>query len=162
MTTTVGRRAVECVSAVTAEQLDQHHRIRHQVFVEEQGLFHPTDWDHHDGSPSCIRVLGQCDSVPAGTVRLFPLSGGLWQGDRLAVLPGFRAAGLGKPLVRFAVATAAALGGGKMVAHIQLANVAFFEQLGWSRDGPEEVYVGMPHQPMAIALNPGYRPPGTT
>ncbi len=155
MATAVGRRAVECVAAVTAQQLDVHHRIRHQVFVEEQGLFRPTDWDHRDGSPETIGVLGLCDSVPAGTVRLFPLSGGLWQGDRLAVLPGFRAAGVGRPLVRFAVAAAGALGGGKMVAHIQLANVAFFERLGWSRDGDVEVYVGIPHQPMAIGLTGG-------
>jgi hypothetical protein len=40
-----------------------------------------------------------------------------------------------------------------MVAHIQLANVAFFESLGWSQEGPVEVYVGIPHQPMAIALS---------
>jgi predicted N-acetyltransferase YhbS len=88
-------------------------------------------------------------------VRLFPLdpAGRLWQGDRLAVLPEFRAGGVGSPLVRFAVATAGALGGGKMVAHIQLANVAFFEQLGWTRDGPVEVYVGIDHQPMAIGLS---------
>jgi putative N-acetyltransferase (TIGR04045 family) len=160
-TTTVSgrRRAVACLAATTSEQLDLHHRIRHQVFVEEQGLFSPSDLDSHDGEPEVIRVLGMCESVPAGTVRLFPLdeAGELWQGDRLAVLPGFRSAGVGKPLVRFAVATAAALGGGKMVAHIQLANVAFFEQLGWTKGGAVETYVGIPHQPMSIALT---RPQG--
>ncbi len=151
----VVRRSVECVPATDAAQLDFHHRIRHQIFVEEQGLFHPSDLDHHDGEPGVVRVLGLCDSVPAGTVRLFPLDpdGGVWQGDRLAVLPEFRALGLGKPLVRFAVATAGSLGGGEMVAHIQLANVAFFERLGWSRNGDVEEYVGIPHQPMSIGLS---------
>jgi putative N-acetyltransferase (TIGR04045 family) len=149
-----GRRAIECAPATTAEALALHHRIRHQVFVEEQGLFDPSDLDHHDGEPEVIRVLGLCESVPAGTVRLFPLSGDRWQGDRLAVLPRFRALGVGKPLVRFGVATAAALGGGEMVAHIQLANVAFFEQIGWSKAGQVEIYVGVPHQPMSIGLNP--------
>ncbi|MDQ1393516.1 MAG: hypothetical protein QOF30_2493 [Acidimicrobiaceae bacterium] len=151
----VVRRSVECVPATDAAQLDFHHRIRHQIFVEEQGLFHPSDLDHHDGEPGVIRVLGLCDSVPAGTVRLFPLDpdGGVWQGDRLAVLPEFRALGLGKPLVRFAVATAGSLGGGEMVAHIQLANVSFFERLGWSRKGDVEEYVGIPHQPMSIGLS---------
>jgi putative N-acetyltransferase (TIGR04045 family) len=156
MTTAVSgrRRAVECLAAATPEQLDVHHRIRHQVFVDEQGLFHPSDLDHHDGAPGVIRVLGLCESVPAGTVRLFPLdqSGRLWQGDRLAVLPEFRSSGVGKPLVRFAVATAGALGGGKMVAHIQLSNVVFFEQLGWTKEGDIEVYVGTAHQPMSIGL----------
>jgi putative N-acetyltransferase (TIGR04045 family) len=150
-------RAVECVAAACAEELAAHHRIRHQVFVEEQCLFDPSDLDDHDGAPGVIRVLGLHQSVPAGTVRLFPLDaeGWLWQGDRLAVLPEFRTHGLGKPLVRFAVATAGALGGGEMKAHIQLANVAFFEQLGWRRRGDVEMYVGTPHQLMSIGLNQG-------
>lgn len=149
------RRAIECHPATTAEALDLHHRIRHQVFVQEQGLFGPSDVDDHDGAPGVIRVLGLCGSVPAGTVRLFPLdaAGARWQGDRLAVLPRFRALGVGKPLVRFAVATAAAFGGGEMVAHIQLANVAFFEHIGWSKAGDVETYVGVPHQPMSIGLS---------
>lgn len=149
------RRPIECFPATTAAALDWHHGIRHEVFVEEQGLFHPSDVDDHDGDPEVIRVLGLCESVPAGTVRLFPLdpAGARWQGDRLAVLPKFRALGVGKPLVRFAVATAAALGGGEMVAHIQLANVAFFQQIGWGKAGEVEIYVGVPHQPMSIGLS---------
>jgi predicted GNAT family N-acyltransferase len=80
----------------------------------------------------------------------------LWQGDRLAVLPRFRL-GMGAPLVRFAVTTAAARGGREMVAHIQPPNVAFFEKIGWHTYGEIETYVGVPHQPMAIDLRP-YRP----
>src|SRR5439155_22094523 len=77
---------------------------------------------------------------------------GVWQGDRLAVLAPFRAWNLGGPLVRFAVDTAAALGGVEMVAHVQAANVRFFERLGWVRRGEPELYVGLPHQLMAIDL----------
>jgi putative N-acetyltransferase, MSMEG_0567 N-terminal domain family len=97
---------------------------------------------------------GAAGAVVAGAVRLYPLetSGELWLGDRLAVLPAFRVQGLGKPLVRFAVATAARLGGREMQAHIQPANVTFFERLGWECRGPVEIYVGIPHQPMAIDL----------
>ncbi len=39
-----------------------------------------------------------------------------------------------------------------MVAMIQLPNVAFFEELGWQRDGRTVAFHGRPHQPMAIAL----------
>jgi predicted N-acetyltransferase YhbS len=90
-------------------------------------------------------------------VRLYPLDagdgrGGVWQGDRLAVLEPFRAWNLGGPLVRFAVDTAASLGGVEMVAHVQVANVRFFERLGWRRRGEPELYVGLPHQLMAIDL----------
>jgi putative N-acetyltransferase (TIGR04045 family) len=149
-----------CRIATTREELARHHHIRHEVFVREQGLFVETDRDRYDHSAGVIRVLGHCRGVAAGTVRLYPLdrSGRRWQGDRLAVLPSYRACGLASPLVRFAVATAAALGGDVMVAHIQIANVAFFEHLGWSRQGEQETYVGVPHQPMAIALTMAAEP----
>jgi predicted GNAT family N-acyltransferase len=88
----------------------------------------------------------------AGAVRLYPLGGGDWKGDRLAVLPEARHGELGARLVRFAVATAGARGGQRMVAMIQLPNVAFFEALGWRRDGATVAFHGRPHQPMAIAL----------
>ena len=76
----------------------------------------------------------------------------LWQGDRLAVAHAYRRHSTGAPLVRFAVATAGRLGGQRMVAHIQPANVGFFRRLGWRTDGPREIYVGVEHQPMVIDL----------
>jgi hypothetical protein len=95
-------------------------------------------------------------------VRLYPLEPGIWQGDRLAVLAPFRAWNLGGHLVRFAVATAAYLGGVEMMAHVQAGNVRFFERLGWLRRGDPEVYVGLPHQPMSIDLTvPALRGRGT-
>jgi putative N-acetyltransferase (TIGR04045 family) len=145
------------VVASTPVQLAAHHRIRNEVFVREQALFEDSDTDVHDGSPDTIRVLGMCGSAPAGAVRLYPLDvpAGVWQGDRLAVLPPFRTRGLGGPLVRFAVATAGAMGGRLMLAHVQLDNVTFFRRLGWAVDGATETYVGVPHQRMTIGLDPG-------
>jgi putative N-acetyltransferase (TIGR04045 family) len=140
------------VRATSEPDLAVHHRIRHAVFVVEQEIFAGSDLDAHDG-PDSIRVLARYDGVAAGTVRLYPLGQpGLWQGDRLAVLPEYRAHNIGAPLVRYAVATAGALGGAEMVAHIQPPNVRFFERLGWTRDGGAEIYCGLPHQPMRIAL----------
>ena len=143
-----------CRIAAEPDELTVHHRIRHQVFVEEQGLFDGSDVDSWDAAAGAVHVLGLWDGQPVGAVRLFPLdpSTDLWQGDRLAVLPPYRVRNLGIPLVRFAVATAAARGGREMVAHIQPANVAFFERIGWRTYGEIETYVGVPHQPMAIDL----------
>ncbi len=53
----------------------------------------------------------------------------------------------------FAVATAGALGGRVMVAQVQVANVRFFERLGWVREGDAALYCGVMHQPMAIVLS---------
>jgi len=158
---------VACRAARDPEELSLHHEIRRRVFVEEQGLFDGSDRDDHDGDPTTVRILGLCGDVAGGAVRCYPLTdtaigggavdvvdtgAGLWKGDRLAVLPSFRRNGLGAPLVRFAVRTAAEAGGRKMIAHIQPSNVGFFERLGWCALGGPVSYVGRPHQMMAIDL----------
>jgi len=149
----VGARVV-CRPAASAEERAQHFAIRHEVFVEEQSVFTGSDRDSHDDEESVVRLLGFCDGVVAGSVRLFDLDpvAGVWQGDRLAVLPAYRLRGVGAPLVQCAVAAAAVHGGRLMKAHIQLGNVSFFERLGWTRGGEPELYAGLVHQPMNIAL----------
>jgi putative N-acetyltransferase (TIGR04045 family) len=142
-----------CRFAADPDELAEHHRIRCEVFVREQRIFDGSDIDANDARSDVLRVLGFHDGVAAGAVRLYPLDPvtGSWLGDRLAVLPEFRTVGLGAPLVRFAVATAGALGGLRMIAHVQLANQRFFERLGWTCHGAED-YVGRPHVRMSIAL----------
>ncbi len=143
-----------CRAVASRAELRLHLRIRRTVFVDEQAIFASTDHDSRDDDEATIHVLGFCDGAAGGTVRLYPLddAGLTWQGDRLAVLPPFRTSGLGKPLVRFAVRTAAQRGGQVMHAHIQMANVRFFQRLGWTAVGDIEEYCGVPHQPMEIDL----------
>jgi putative N-acetyltransferase (TIGR04045 family) len=144
---------IRCRAVAGPRELAAHHDVRHRVFVEEQHIFTGSDRDHHDLDPSTIHVVGLVDGVIGGAVRLYPIEAGdRWQGDRLAVLPQYRARRLGAPLVRHAVRTASELGGRVMIAHIQLPNVRFFETLGWHTDGGPEMYAGLPHQPMAIDL----------
>jgi putative N-acetyltransferase (TIGR04045 family) len=162
---------VVCRAGCDPEELSLHHEIRRRVFVDEQGLFDGSDRDAYDEDPVTVRILGLCGDVAGGAVRCYPLRDrltnvsngdgavatvdhgpGLWKGDRLAVLPSFRHNGLGAPLVRFAVRTAAEAGGRKMIAHIQPPNVGFFEHLGWYTVGEPVSYVGRPHQTMAIDL----------
>ena len=147
-----------CRAAATAGERCAHFRIRHQVFVIEQGLFRRPDGagddtDAHDDDPATIHVVGLAGETICGTVRLYPLdAGGRWKGDRLAVLASHRHLGLGAPLVRFAVSSAGRLGGRQMEAFIQPANVAFFCWLGWRRTGDLVDYAGIPHQRMLIDL----------
>lgn len=145
---------VVCRRARSASERAHHLTIRHLIFIDEQAVFSGSDLDSHDGDDSTIAVLGFSDRTAVGTVRLFPVdpAGEQWQGDRLAVLPAYRTLGVGAPLVRYAVATAAALGGRIMTAHIQPANVVFFQRLGWRTVGATEIYAGLPHQPMSIDL----------
>ncbi|HEY1821183.1 MAG TPA: MSMEG_0567/Sll0786 family nitrogen starvation N-acetyltransferase [Trebonia sp.] len=148
---------IECRNVRTAADLARHLRIRRRVFVSEQGIFDGDDRDARDDAPVTVHVVGYLNDSAAGTVRLYPLrrepdGGVLWQGDRLAVLPEYRRHRIGGPLVRYAVRTAGLRGGSRMVAHVQLANVVFFQHLGWARVGEPEPYQGVPHQRMSISL----------
>lgn len=139
-----------CVPVHDTALLAEHHRIRHAVFVEEQGVFPDSDVDAHDARDDVLHVLALHHGRPAGTVRLYPTGPGEWLGDRLAVLPEFRSVHVGAPLVRSAVEAAGARGGALMRAHVQVANERFFHRLGWRSAGPVETYVGQPHVPMSI------------
>src|SRR5438034_9507283 len=166
---TAATQLLACDAVVTEAERCAHFRIRHQVFVIEQGMFGGSyggvdgaggdDTDAHDDDPATIHVIGRADETICGAVRLYPLGpdagtnpGGRWKGDRLAVLASYRHLGLGAPLVRFAVRTAARLGGREMEAFIQPANIAFFCWLGWERTGDLVDYAGLPHQRMLIDL----------
>jgi putative N-acetyltransferase (TIGR04045 family) len=150
----LGSRPV-CRLAAGPDELERHFAIRRAVFCLEQGMFGSSDdRDARDDAAGTLHAVGAEGVVVGGTVRLYPLDAdGLWQGDRLAVLPVFRRTSLGGALVRFAVRTAGARGGTRMVAMIQRPNVRFFLALGWSLDGPVVDFHGREHQPMAIALS---------
>ena len=127
--------------------------MREQRLFLAPGSGRGDDRDGHDADPATIHVIGLAGDDIHGTVRLYPLATpGLWQGDRLAVLPEFRHLGLGAPLVRFAVAAAGRRGGHLMEAQIQPGNVPFFEWLGWQRAGGLAPYAGILHQRMVIDL----------
>jgi hypothetical protein len=46
-----------------------------------------------------------------------------------------------------------------MIAHVQLANVRFFEHLGWRTEGAPAQFHGVAHQLMSIGLSGGLRDP---
>lgn len=137
--------------AASRAELAAHLEVRERIFVHEQGLFVETDRDPWDGS--ALHAVALARGTVIGAVRFYALDeAGLWKGDRLAVLPEARRTSTARDLVRFAVTTAASLGGSLMLAQIQTANVRFFGRLGWSSISEPFVYRGVPHQRMSIAL----------
>ncbi|MGD9570595.1 MAG: MSMEG_0567/Sll0786 family nitrogen starvation N-acetyltransferase [Thermoleophilia bacterium] len=128
-----------------------HHAVRRAVFVTEQAIFDDDDRDAWDDA--AVKVVAVAGDRVVGAVRLYPLDeAGLWKGDRLAVLRDARRLRVGAPLVRFAVATAGAQGGTRMIARIQRRNVAFFGHLGWTPLGDVHDFHGRSHQDMTIPL----------
>jgi putative N-acetyltransferase (TIGR04045 family) len=156
------RTLIEVRVARSPADVAAHHAVREAVFVSEQRIFEGHDRDAWD--EGAVKVVATIAGRVVGAVRLYPLDeAGLWKGDRLAVLPDARTLGVGAPLVRFAVATAGAAGGTRMIALIQKPNVAFFRRLGWTRHGDPSDFRGTTHQPMSIALagsQPEFAPTG--
>ena len=103
---------LELMAAADAAALDGHFAVRHAVFVADQGLFEGTDRDAHDDDPATVHVVATVGGAIVGAVRLYPLAGSTWKGDRLAVLPEARVGTVGAELVRFAVRTANGAGTG--------------------------------------------------
>jgi len=139
-----------------------YRRLRHQAFVEDQGLFDGSDLDERDEDPRTIVLIAR-DSTGAviGGVRLGPATAGpdigWWQGGRLVtaspnhsartggpLLPtsppaAQQPAGVGAALVRAACARAEAAGALRFDATVQTGTHRFFQRLGWGTIRPVEV-----------------------
>jgi putative N-acetyltransferase (TIGR04045 family) len=135
-------------------EIEAYYRIRHQVFVEEQGVFKDSDRDEHDETG--IPIIACCDGRIAGVVRCYPTSEGIWYGGRLAVHRDYRKYDIGTRLVRKAVETMERHEDvERFVANIQIQNVRFFRRLGWFRVGQPFLFNGIRHQMMEAPLDRG-------
>lgn len=154
------RRTWRIVRA-NARQRADYLRLRHDIFVTEQGIFTGSDRDRGDDDPRTV-VLVAVDTaeVPGtvlGGVRLTPHDDGpdtgWWVGDRLVVTATSRThRGIGTALVRRACATAEQLGVLRFEATVQVPNEALFRRLGWETTG-QGLYHGVPHVAMRWPLH---------
>lgn len=141
-----------CHPVRTRKESDRAATIRHQVFVEEQGLYTETDRDAKDRKS--IHLVAEKEGEIVGTVRVFPVeNNGHWIGGRLAIQKDSRFSGAGERLVREAVSQVKRKGGTLFTAPIQKENVFFFTRLGWKPVGPVFEFRGKPHQLMKADLH---------
>lgn len=137
--------------AETPAELDAYHRLRREVFVEEQGLFACDDTDGRDAG--AIPIVAIVTGRVVGVVRCYRKRGGIWFGGRLAVARAHRTGTLGARLVRRAVEVMEARPDvRRFFATVQLQNVRFFERLGWEARGRVFRLEGCPHRFMEYPL----------
>lgn len=143
--------SLEAYLVVRAEggDLAAYHRLRHDVFVTEQGLFTSSDRDEHDEDPRTVVLVARTpDGRVLGGVRIHPMCSpdlGWWRGSRLAVRRDARAGlGVGAALVRAACAEAEAAGALRFDAGVQVANETLFRRLGWQPRERRHLH-GAPH-----------------
>jgi putative N-acetyltransferase (TIGR04045 family) len=137
------------VEAETPAELAGYHRLRHDVFVVEQGIFAGSDRDEVDDDPRTRVLLAVApDGEVLGGVRIHPMTLpdlGWWRGSRLAVASDARMLlGVGAALIRAACAAAEDAGALRFDATVQAPNERLFRRLGWTTR--ERVHLhGMPH-----------------
>jgi putative N-acetyltransferase (TIGR04045 family) len=137
-TASVARRPAFTIEvAGDAASIAVYHRLRHTVFVEQQGLFTRHDLDERDTDPRTVVLVARGpDGTVLGGVRLGPVTDGVdlgwWHGGRLVVDPAYRSTyRVGSALVEAACAHAENAGVLRFEATVQARNERFFARLGW-------------------------------
>ena len=138
--------ALECVLADWRADGPVLERIRRTVFIEEQSVPEPDEWDGED--EASVHVIARLNRDPVGTGRLNPAG----KIGRIAVLAGLRGRGIGTLILRRLLDEARRLGFREPYLHAQVQAVPFYEKLGFERKGGAFDEAGIPHVRMSLVL----------
>ena len=128
---------IEVVPVTSAEQLEQAHRIRFDVFVIEQKVPAEEELDEFE---SLSRHFLACDEYhkPCGTARWRFTAEGV-KLERFAVLGSYRGRGVGSALVEAVLSDVAAhpdSQGKRIYLHAQLDAMPLYSKFGFEATGP--------------------------
>ena len=127
--------------------------VRHEVFIQEQGV--PAELELDELDPSAIHALAFNDEHCIGTGRLVYLKDAedrQAQIGRMAVLAKFRGNGVGKQILRKLLDLAASQGVREILLHSQVSAIPFYEKLGFQAQGDIYDEAGIPHRNMMLTL----------
>ena len=123
----------------TAE-LGQAQAIRHQVFVEEQGI--PAELEYDGADLSAIHVLAYQGEDAVATGRLLLEPDGVGVLGRIAVIAPVRGQGIGGQVVRQLEQCAVAAGVQRLILHPHAYLEKFYTALGYQTIAGGESTVG--------------------
>lgn len=122
--------------------------VRHEVFVEEQGVDEELEYDEHD--PEAVHFVAYDGAEPVGAARLREYETGVGKVERVSVLEPRRGEGIGRELM-IAVeerARGRGLPFEELKLHSQTHAAGFYRDLGYDRRGEEFEEAGIPHVEM--------------
>ncbi|MCX7172505.1 MAG: GNAT family N-acetyltransferase [Proteobacteria bacterium] len=126
---------------------DRARPIRHQVFVHEQGVPREMEWDEFDPVSRHALAL-DAEGHAIGTGRLLP-DGHI---GRMAVLPEWRAKGVGAALLRYLMEAARSSGMNRLALNAQTHAAPFYARFGFTPAGTEFIEAGIRHITMTQNL----------
>jgi predicted GNAT family N-acyltransferase len=124
--------------------LDAALALRHEVFVDEQGV--PPELEVDGEDPACVHVLATVDGLLVGTARLREVDGHA-KAERVAVRATARRQGVGRALMA-ALEQEAARTHTWLHLHAQDTAIPFYLDLGYVVDGAPFTEAGIVHVAM--------------
>lgn len=124
----------------SAAELVQAQQIRHQVFVEEQGI--PAELEYDEADRTATHVLAYQDARAIATGRLLIEEDKLGILGRIAVVAGVRGQGIGGQVVRQLEQCAVAAGVQRLILHPHAYLEKFYTALGYQTVAGGESTVG--------------------
>jgi ElaA protein len=145
----------ELTISVVADQHDMDHAlsVRLRVFVQEQHVPIEEEVDRYDAEPGAnphvVHVLARANGEPVATARLLlDAHDGYPHVGRVAVLEGYRRAGVGRIVMDALHAEARARGFQGITLSAQTHAIPFYERLGYIARGPVYLDAGIEHRDM--------------
>ncbi|WP_306056091.1 GNAT family N-acetyltransferase [Natronococcus wangiae] len=142
---------VEVRVAESKAEREDAFGVRHEVFVEEQGVDEELEYDEHD--PDAVHFVAYDGGEAVGAARLRELEGGAAKVERVAVLEPRREEGIGRELMTAVESRARELALGTLKLHSQTHAADFYRDLDYDRRGEEFDEAGIPHVEMRKRLN---------
>jgi len=128
-------------------ELARAYSIRLRVFVREQGVPREIELDEDDRSAT--HLVAERGGKIVGTARLV-IKRTQAKIGRMAVLRTHRGKGVGKALLKGAVALARRRGAKVIFLHAQVAVIPFYQKMGFHCVGGVFLEAGIPHRKMAL------------
>ena len=129
------------------KELAKAFAIRIRVFVREQKVPEEIEMDRDDERGAHFIAFAGKNAV--GAARVVMRGGGAKIG-RMAVLKSYRRRGVGKKLLRRAIALAQRHGAQKIYLHAQVPVIGFYETMDFRCVGPVFDEAGIPHRKMIL------------
>ena len=141
---------IEVLPISNPADLDVAFAIRRQVFVEEQRVPAREEYDEYEDSST--HYLAFADGTPCGTARWRRTSDGV-KLERFAVLNAYRGRGVGRALVRAALADVFRQQPEpieRIYLHAQLTAMPLYTHFGFVPIGPMFEEAGIQHYKMVL------------
>ena len=129
------------------EDLGDAHRIRREVFINEQGV---SEADEMDGTDSaCIHLVVYDTDTPVSTGRILITDNDMdFIIQRVATVKSHRGQGLATGIMEALIEACVQMGGTRQILNAQISARGFYEKLGFTAYGDEFDEAGIPHVAM--------------